>query len=113
MSTYRFIQDVYIDRLYPAGTSAATGDVSATATIPNTLPVAWVPNSAACEPLDTPALNAFYAAPIHLPGLTRAQFSTQAVAPPVTYWKATVSPTSQTVAYSLTGLGVNLAAINQ
>jgi hypothetical protein len=113
MSTYRFFQDCWIGtNYYVAGSSAATGDVSATATVPNTLPVGWVPTSAACEPLDTPALTAFYAAPVRVPGLVRQQFSTVFPLAPTTFWKGTANPGGATTSYQLQGLGINLAPIS-
>jgi hypothetical protein len=112
MSTYRFFQDCWIGtNYYVAGSSAATADVSATATVPNTLPVGWVPNSRACEPMDTPALNAFYAAPVLVPGLAKQQFSTIFPLAPVTYWQQIVNPAGGPSKYVLTGLGASLAPI--
>jgi hypothetical protein len=113
MSTYKFFQDCWIGtNYYLAGTQAATADVAATATVPNTLPVGWVPNSAACEPVDAAGLTAFYAAPIHVPGLARQQFSTVFPLAPVTFWKGTATPGSGTTSYQLQGLGINLAPIS-
>lgn len=62
MSVYRFLQDAYIGRIFPAGTVASTVDVG------GLLPTAWVPGPYA-DPLDFNAVNAFYAAVPHSRGL--------------------------------------------
>jgi hypothetical protein len=77
MSAYRFLQDAYIGTQYfQAGTTASTADVAG-----GTLPIGWKPG-VCVDPLDTPAVNAFYAiGPQTAPILVRQQWSTQAVVP--------------------------------
>jgi hypothetical protein len=104
MSQYRFLQDASVGQFYyPAGTIASTADVG------GTLPVGWVPGDV--EPLDTAGVNAVYARGPLVPGLVRAQFSTQAVPTPATYWKGT--PMAGATSWQLTGLGASLAPIFQ
>jgi hypothetical protein len=111
MSTYRFLEDAYVNGYYYlAGSSAATADVAATSTIPNTLPIGWKPNPNV-DPLDANAVAAFYAMGPQLLGLVRGSF--QLVAPPVTYWKGTPIAGSDAMSYQLQGLGINLAPICQ
>ena len=103
MALYRTLVDVYIGGAHIlAGTTL-------------TLPDNFVP-SAAYDPLDTPAVNAFYAQGPKPPPLARTQFSTQFVAGPVTYWKATPLPPGAPTGSSLTswqlmGLGAGLPPI--
>jgi hypothetical protein len=102
MAQYKFLQDVYVDRLYPAGTIASTADVG------GTLPSSFLP-PAAVDPLDSAAVTAFYAqGPQQVIGPIRAQFSTQGVSGPVTYWTGLPGST-----FSLTGLGVAFAPISK
>jgi len=71
MATYRTLVDVYIGGQHIlAGTTLTLAD--------NFVP------SAAYDPLDTPALNAFYAQGPQSTPLARTQWSTQFVAPAVT-----------------------------
>jgi hypothetical protein len=101
MSVYRFLQDHYIGNLYySAGSTARTADVC------GSLPTGWVP-----DPLDTAAVNAFYAAG---PNKRVPQFGTLSfqVAPPATYWIATPVPNNSAVMqFSLSGLGAGLSPI--
>src|SRR5262245_28423740 len=98
MSVYRFLQDVWVGTTYYlAGTTASTVDVG------GTLPVNWPPPGAV-DPLDTPAVNAFYAVGPQLCGLIRPQWATQFVAPPVTRWV----PGPGVYQWSLTGLGTGM-----
>jgi hypothetical protein len=109
MSTYRFLQDAYVNGYYYlAGSSAATADVSPTSTVPNTLPIGWKPNGNV-DPLDANAVTAFYALGPQPLGLVRGSF--QLVAAPTTYWKATPITGSDAMSYSLTGLGDALTPI--
>jgi hypothetical protein len=87
----RFLQD-YFDGsgYYQAGTVA-------------TMPANWIP-TVNCDPLDTAAVNAFFAAGPKLTGLVRQQWSTVFVAPPVTRW----IPGPGAWQWSLTGLGASL-----
>jgi hypothetical protein len=104
MSQYRFLQDASVGQLYyEAGTIASTADVG------GTLPSGWKPNGDV-DPLDTAAVNAFWAMGPQPLGLVRAQFSTQAVNPPVTAWIATPGPVTS---WRLTGLGAGLGAVFQ
>jgi hypothetical protein len=101
-ATYRLLEDHYInDVLLEAGTTVT--DTGAGAQIP----VGWKP-TLNCEPLDSGGLAAFYAQPPGLAGLVRAQWTTQAVNPAVTYWVATPGPVTS---WSLTGLGSGLAPV--
>jgi hypothetical protein len=99
MSTYRLLEDHYINNaLLPAG--SVVTDTGAGAQIP----VGWTPTPAV-DPLDSGAVTQFYNAGPVLSGLVRAQFSTQAVPSPTTYW--TRQGNGQ---YALTGLGASLPA---
>ena len=69
MSAYRFLQDHSISgAYYQAGTVASTADVG------GTLPVNFQPTGA-CEPLDAPAVAAFYAMGPQLRALIRQQWT--------------------------------------
>jgi hypothetical protein len=95
MAQYRTLVDVYVGGQHIlAGTTLTMAD--------NFVP------SAAFDPLDTPALNAFYAAGPAPPPLVRAQWSTQFVAAPVTYWREIPGTPVQ---WQLMGLGANLPPI--
>jgi hypothetical protein len=102
VSTYRFLQDAYIGTQYfQAGTTAATADVAG-----GTLPIGWKPG-VCVEPLDTPAVNAFYAVGPQTPILIRQQWSTISVSSPVTYWKQIPGG----MMWQLVGLGAGLPPI--
>jgi hypothetical protein len=106
MSRYRFLQDAYIGNvLFPAGSTASTADVG------GLLPTGWVPGPYV-DPLDTPALNAFYSGGPQRPA---RQWSGANGAPgpkPVTYWVSTLEPTNPSVMlWSLTGLGIGKAPV--
>jgi hypothetical protein len=90
MAQYRALQDCYL-----AGAYVNAGDI---VTLPNTI----IP-PAAVDPLDTPAVNAFFAAGPQLCGLIRQQWST-IIAPPVTRW----IPGPGANQWQLTGLGAAL-----
>ena len=106
MSQYRFLQDAYIGtQYYLAGTTATTADIPG-----GTLPIDWVPGPYV-DPLDTAAVNAFYAAvgpniPVYQV-LVRPQWSTIPVFSPTTYWRQL--PYGQR--WQLTGLGAGLPPI--
>jgi hypothetical protein len=91
MAQYRALQDCYIGGAY-----ISAGDVV-------TLPNNFIPPGAV-DPLDTPAVNAFFNAGPQLCGLIRPQWSTQFVAPPVTRWVS--GPGANQV--QLTGLGAGM-----
>jgi hypothetical protein len=101
MSAYRFLQDHSISgAYYQAGTVASTADVG------GTLPVNFQPTGA-CEPLDAPAVAAFYAMGPQLRALIRQQWVGLAVAKPVTYWIPNPTPTqpgNSAREYVLTGV---------
>jgi hypothetical protein len=102
MAQYRTLVDVYVGGQHIlAGTTLTMADN-------------WVP-SAAFDPLDTPALNAFYAVGPQATPLVRQQWTTQFVAPAVTYWKPTSLPAvpgaSGLTSWQLMGLGAGLPAI--
>jgi len=103
MAQYRFLQDAYVGTQYfQAGTTAATADVAG-----GTLPIGWKP-PLCVDPLDTPAVNALFAAgPQTMPILIRQQWSAIPVSPPMTYWQQT--PGSHW--WRLTGLGASLPSI--
>jgi hypothetical protein len=98
-ASYRLLEDHYINNvLLSAGVTVTAGiDV----------PSNWSP-TLNVDPLTTDAVNAFYANRPGLPGLCRAQFSTQAVPPPATYWTAKPGPVTE---WQLTGLGAALAPV--
>jgi hypothetical protein len=102
MSTYRFLQDHYDanGRYYQAGTTASTQDVG------GSLPTGWVPTGQV-DPLDTAAVNAFWAAGPMLCGAIKTQWSNLAVAAPVTRWTDRVIPNLYRE-YVLNGLGTGL-----
>lgn len=80
MSTYRFLQDHSIAGIYyQAGSVASTADVG------GTLPTNWLP-SAAVDPIDTPAIAAFFAAGPQQSGMVRARWTQIDVNPPAIYW---------------------------
>jgi hypothetical protein len=111
MAQYRFLTDHYIGTTYIlAGTTASTADAIGG----GTLPINFRP-SGNCEPLDTPAVNAFYAQGPQLLGLVRPQWATIPVNAPVTYWRGTPLPAvpgaNAGTSWQLTGLGANLPAI--
>jgi hypothetical protein len=106
MSSYYLLADHYIGGLYfPAGSTAATADAG------GLLPTAWVPGPFV-DPLDTPAVNAFYAAG---PQRAAKQWGGTNGGPgpkPATYWLATPSPSNPSVMlWRLTGLGIGKAPI--
>jgi hypothetical protein len=95
MSVYRMLQAHCIAGVYfDAGSIASTADVG------GTLPTNWVPTPNV-EPLDTAAVNAFYAA-----GPTGRGGGGS------TYWLASSVPGNPLVmSYSLTGLGTGLPPV--
>jgi hypothetical protein len=105
MAKYRFLQDHYIGNLYfSAGTTASTSDVG------GLLPANWVPTPNV-DPLDTPAVEAFYAAGPNkiVPQPGPCLFATYA---PATYWVwAAVPGNSSVLKFSLTGLGAGLSPV--
>ncbi len=99
MATYRALQDMWLGGNWPyvtAGTILTDGPGG-------NLPNGWVPNGAV-DPLDTAAVNAFWAAGPQIPGLIRSQWTF--IAPPVTYWVPTGTPGLRQ--YKLTGPGAAL-----
>ena len=103
MSQYRFLQPASVGQFYyESGTTASTADVG------GTLPVNLPPNGN-MEPLDGAALTAFYNQGPQTCGLVRAEWTTQAVNPPATYWKGTAM--AGVTMWQLTGLGANLAPV--
>ena len=107
MSLYQFLEDCYIAGVYfQAGTQSYTADILATGTIPNTLPIGWVPN-AAVTPIDANAITAFYGAGPQPPPLIVQRWQTQSVPPPSIYWKGT--PTQGATMWTL--VGTNMPAI--
>ena len=108
MSAYRFLSDHSIaGQYYPAGTVASTADAG------GSLPVGWRP-SGSVDPVDAPALAAFYAAGPQFPGNPiRTQFTGINVPRPATVWLPVPgSATPPTKMYSLSGLGAALAPVS-
>jgi hypothetical protein len=115
MSTYRFLQDCYVNGVYfNAGGAASTADVG------GSLPTNWQP-SGAVEPLDSAAITDFWNAGPQICGLIRTQFSTLPVAPPAIFWRRIPTPPPTTpppyfppggvlapAIYQLTGAGAAL-----
>jgi hypothetical protein len=101
MASYRFLSDAYV-----GGAHILAGTVLSTQHVGGTLPNDWRPPGAV-DPLDAPAVSAFYAAGVQPPPLVRSQWSTVFVAAPVTYWK----PTGNGSLWVLTGLGAGYAPI--
>jgi hypothetical protein len=101
MSQYRFMSAHFIgNRLYAAGEVAFTRDV-----VGGSLPLNWPPTPAS-EPLDAPAVAAFYAA-----GPWPESQIDLFVAPPATYFAAVPGIASPNRTYALTGpLGVGFPA---
>jgi hypothetical protein len=100
---FRFLSDHWIaNRYYFAGETASTADVG------GTLPTGWVPSNNV-EPLDTPAVAAFYAQGPQQLGLVRGHWTGLPVAQPTTFWQSTPIPGARR--WQLTGLGVGQPAI--
>lgn len=104
------LEDHYISGVYmSAGTTQSTIDVG------GLLPIGWVPTPNV-DPLDTPAVNAFYAVGPAWPGpisIKPVTYWTE-VQPPLDFSPADFSRSDFNVAHirnswSLTGLGVNLS----
>lgn len=95
MALYRLLAAHSINGMYfEAGSIAETADLG------GQLPADWVP-SPNCEPLDTPAVNAFYAA-----GPSGRGGGGQ------TYWLASSVPDNPSVmAWTLTGLGLGMPPV--
>jgi hypothetical protein len=107
MSRYRFLSDHWIGGQYfPAGTIASTADV-----IAGTLPVGWTP-SGSVDPIDAPALAAFYAVGPQFPGNPiRTQFTGIDVVPAITSWSPVPGTSNPTRQYRLGGLGAALPPV--
>jgi hypothetical protein len=98
VSAYRFLEDHQIGQFYyAAGTIASTADVG------GTLPSGWAPTPNV-DPIDAPAVTAFYDQGPVLPGKIVTQFSTTVVNPPATHWTSIGGGF-----WELTGLGASLA----
>jgi hypothetical protein len=95
MSLYRLLTAHSI-----AGVYYEAGSIASTADVGGQLPSGWLP-SPNCEPLDTPATNAFYAA-----GPSGRGGGGQ------TYWVASSVPGNPSVmSWSLSGLGQGMPPI--
>jgi hypothetical protein len=93
MSQYRFMSAHFIgNRYYAAGETASTRDV-----IGGSLPLNWPPTPAS-EPLDAPAVAAFYAA-----GPWSESQIDLFVAPPATYFAPVPGTATPDRRYKLTG----------
>ena len=105
MATYRALADISLGSGWPyaqAGTILVDGPGG---NIPN----GWVPPGCV-DPLDGPAVGAFYAAGPQMPGRVISQWSGLSVPPPATRWIA-VGQQGQPGMYLLSGLGVGLAPL--
>jgi hypothetical protein len=106
MSTYYLLTDHAIGPyVFSAGSTQSTVDAG------GLLPFGWICSNNV-DPLDTAAVTQFYANGPCQPSLFRAQFSTQPVRPPKTFWVATPLPGSPAQSYQLTGLGSGMPAVN-
>ena len=104
MSSYRFLQNHYVDGVtYLAGTTASTADVG------GPLPEGWAP-SGQVDPLDSAAVQAFWNAGVQLLGLVRQQWTGISVPKPTTYWVPAVNPNPYRE-YLLTGLGAGMPMV--
>jgi len=88
MATYRALQDIDLGKNW--GQVQAGTILTDQGPVPN-IPANWSP-PAAVDPLDGPAVTAFWNAGVQLLGLVRQQWNGINVAPPVTFWK--VDPTA-------------------
>ncbi len=105
MSTYRFLAPHSVGQFYyEAGSTASTADTG------GTLPTGWVPSNMV-DPLDAAAVNALWSAGPQQLGSIHNYFSTQYVAPPVTWWRPTNIPGGGT-SWQLQGLGSSLPPIS-
>ena len=100
MSAYRFLADHYT-----GGGFIQAGSVASTADVGGVLPAGWQPTGAV-DPLDQPAVAAFYAMGPQVGWPVRQQWSGIGVSPAVTRWVLT-DPNNRE--YVLTGLGAGLA----
>ena len=100
MSTYRFLADHYTE----AGFVQA-GSVASTADVGGILPTGWQPTGAV-DPLDAPAVAAFYAMGPQVGWPIRQQWAGIGVSPAVTRW---ISSNPDSREFVLTGLGAGLA----
>jgi hypothetical protein len=107
MATYRMLSDHSIGgQYYPAGTTASTADV-----IGGTLPLNWTP-SGSVDPLDAPALAAFFAVGPQVPlNPVRTQFTGINVVPATTAWLPVPGTGNPTRFYRLGGLGAALPPV--
>jgi hypothetical protein len=103
MASYRLL----VDHFLPGGAYIPAGSIVSTVDVGGTLPVNWISN--AVDPLDTAAVNVFYAAgPQIMPILVRQQWTNVPVFTPVTYWRQLPGGSKQ---WQLTGLGAGLPPI--
>lgn len=92
---YLLLEDHYINNALLVAGQTVTEEVE--------IPAGWIPTPNV-DPLNTPAVTAFYSVgPTDL-GLVRQQFQPIFVPKPITYWKQ-ISPN----VWQLTGLGASLA----
>jgi hypothetical protein len=106
MSRYRMLSPHSVNNYYfPAGAVVSTADVVSGPA----LPIGFVPDGS-CEPLDTPALTAFYAAGIQ-PWIPQFGSLSFLVAPPITFWRVVSQIGGGCALWQLTGLGSALAQI--
>lgn len=80
MSQYRMLEDHYIN-----GNFMQVGTIQTTVDVGGLLPTGWVPTPNV-EPLDAPAIAAFYAAGPKTQGLIRQVWQAFTVNKPAVYW---------------------------
>jgi hypothetical protein len=106
MARYRMLSSHSVNGyFFDAGAIVSTADV---VTGP-ALPANWVPDGSV-EPLDAPALTAFYAAGIQ-PWIPQPGSLSFLVAPPQTYWRVVSQIGGGMALWQLTGLGSALAQV--
>ncbi len=110
MSTYRMLEDHWVNNQY-----LVAGTVQTTADVGGLLPANWIPTPNV-DPLDTPAVNAFYAVgpvrpvtPIATPVTYWTLLATQSDFDPADFSPADFFTFSQSNSWVLTGLGANIA----
>jgi hypothetical protein len=101
MARYRALQDMWLGISFPYVTA---GDILQDGPGGN-IPSNWVPNGAV-DPIDGPALTAFWNAGPQFCGLINSRWSY--IGPPTTFWKPVPGTASPNKLYSLTGLGASL-----
>jgi hypothetical protein len=84
MATYFALADI----IGPGGSYITAGQTFTDANAPG-----WIPATPMLDPLDAPAVQAYWAVGPQLPGLIRTQFVGNSVRQPITYWIPNPNPT--------------------